>query len=287
MGVALLAQLGAASPSPDPGSYLADAPSFSWVEEVRSTDVLEGKFSAADYAAYIQAGTASPNSVAANLTSLGFVRGFGREWGQVRTQDYLVERVFQFRDATGSRTWFRNIQAESENSSAYLGELPAASAIPNAFGVRMKLRNGDTQWRIDFVKDDLVFVVHADAAGDDMSSLAVGQATAIYKRATGSGGTRPAASVSSPPSWIGAAIVGMAVLVAIALTAAFAAAVMFARGRARTPALASAVPMSPDGNYWWDGASWRDAGVEVPPGAQRSPDGAYWWDGQAWRRVVA
>jgi hypothetical protein len=44
--------------------------------------------------------------------------------------------------------------------------------------------------------------------------------------------------------------------------------------------------MSPDGNYWWDGQSWRDATTDNPPDAQRSDDGAYWWDGRSWRPVA-
>jgi hypothetical protein len=43
--------------------------------------------------------------------------------------------------------------------------------------------------------------------------------------------------------------------------------------------------MSPDGAFWWDGQTWRDAQHEVPPAAQRSADGAFWWDGQKWRAV--
>jgi len=43
--------------------------------------------------------------------------------------------------------------------------------------------------------------------------------------------------------------------------------------------------MSPDGNYWWDGQTWRDASREAPPAALRSLDGYYWWDGRTWRTV--
>jgi hypothetical protein len=41
--------------------------------------------------------------------------------------------------------------------------------------------------------------------------------------------------------------------------------------------------MSDDRHYWWDGAEWRRADQEVPPGARRSDDGHYWWDGLEWR----
>src|SRR5439155_724369 len=48
---------------------------------------------------------------------------------------------------------------------------------------------------------------------------------------------------------------------------------------------AGAVQMSDDGNYWWDGQTWRDAAHETPPMAQRSGDGTLWWDGRTWRPV--
>jgi hypothetical protein len=46
---------------------------------------------------------------------------------------------------------------------------------------------------------------------------------------------------------------------------------------------APALRLSPDRRYWWDGTTWRDATLAIPPGAQRSPDGTMWWDGVEWR----
>jgi len=48
---------------------------------------------------------------------------------------------------------------------------------------------------------------------------------------------------------------------------------------------AGAIQLSEDGNYWWDGQTWRDSSREVPPTAQRSFDGVTWWDGRSWRPV--
>jgi hypothetical protein len=45
----------------------------------------------------------------------------------------------------------------------------------------------------------------------------------------------------------------------------------------------SAMRLSPDGRYWWDGTAWRDADHVAPPLVTRSPDGLYWWDGAGWR----
>ena len=258
VGVALVAQIGAASPTPDLAGYLVDAPSFSWIEQVRSSHTLEGEFSADEYGTYGQSTTA-----AANLKSRGFVRGFGREWAQIQTDDYLVERVFQFGDATGATDWLRGVQAQSVQGTEYLGDIAEASAIPNAFGVRRKLSGGGTQWRIDFVKDNLVFVVHADADTNDLSSLALGQANAIYKRASGAV-PASAPSARSLPSWFAGALIGTSVLIVILVGAAVVAALLLTRRTRRSP-VPSSVQMSPDGAYWWDGARWRQVATDPPP----------------------
>jgi hypothetical protein len=43
--------------------------------------------------------------------------------------------------------------------------------------------------------------------------------------------------------------------------------------------------LSPDKQYWWDGALWRSVADAPPPASQRSPDGNYWWDGSVWRTM--
>jgi len=47
----------------------------------------------------------------------------------------------------------------------------------------------------------------------------------------------------------------------------------------------TAVRLSPDGRFWWDGGAWQDTESSAPPDATRSPDGHYWWDGSRWRPV--
>ena len=66
--------------------------------------------------------------------------------------------------------------------------------------------------------------------------------------------------------------------------------VRYQRRRTRAVTMAIGMPaallqMSADGRYWWDGQTWRDAHVEIPPSAQRSADGHFWWDGRQWRPV--
>lgn len=42
---------------------------------------------------------------------------------------------------------------------------------------------------------------------------------------------------------------------------------------------------SKDRQWWWDGEQWRDAMIELPPGAVLSEAGDSWWDGEKWRSV--
>ena len=41
--------------------------------------------------------------------------------------------------------------------------------------------------------------------------------------------------------------------------------------------------LSDDRGLWWDGQTWQDTTVLIPPWAQISPDGTRWWDGVGWR----
>ena len=49
---------------------------------------------------------------------------------------------------------------------------------------------------------------------------------------------------------------------------------------------APVIPISPDGNLWSDGSTWREIASASPSTAYRSPDGAKWWDGKVWHDVV-
>jgi len=54
----------------------------------------------------------------------------------------------------------------------------------------------------------------------------------------------------------------------------------------RTLSEAPVIPISPDGNLWSDGLTWRAIANASPANAYRSPDGSKWWDGKGWHEVV-
>ncbi len=101
------------------------------------------------------------------------------------------------------------------------------------------------------------------------------------------GAVQPSGGVFAASGGVAATVVGAVLLQTVRLpkrvpvVAAPAAAVL----PAARPAAAAALTLSPDKQFWWDGASWKRAEDSAPPSAQRSPDGMYWWDGDAWRAI--
>jgi hypothetical protein len=286
----------AAAAGVDLKSLLAEPPSSDWVEAGATPTVLDGPFSAETYAAYLQAVGADTAAQAAGqisrLQRYGFAAGYAREWEQRGTQDTLVERVFEFGDSNGAGYWYSDLKIGAQTSSEYAGDIPEASAIPDSFGVVLKSKTDSFRdWRVEFMKANLVFVIHAGSYTDDLSSLAVGQAKTEYGlSATGS--PSPSATPSQAttqassrlPGLLTGAIVATVSLVVIAALIGGGLLLMSRRQRpgARAP---GSVHMSPDWAFWWDGAQWQPAAWTTPPAAPRSPDGAYWWDGRGWRPV--
>jgi hypothetical protein len=266
-------------------SLLAAAPSADWIEAGSTPTVLEGQFTAASYSAYLQSVDATPNTIEGVLNLYGFRDGYAREWEQRGTDDILTERVFEFGDSRGASYWYRDLALGVKTDSSYTSDIPAAAAIPNSFGVLLTYSDGK-QWRVEFAKGNLVFIVHADAGSDDLAALAVSQAAQEYDSAPSSTvGTAAAAKPLVPESVL---IFAGVVFALIALGALATGLAVGMRGR-RSSAFAQAragTQMSPDGAHWWDGARWRPAASDPPPSAQRSPDGAYWWDGTTWRPIA-
>ncbi len=142
-----------------------------------------------------------------------------------------------------------------------------------------------------FVKGNDFFVVAALSANDDLGNIAADQTKVQYSAApdaTIPQSQWPQSRSSTVAFNVGSLLGGGIVLVLLAGVVLFV--VGLARRSRRRTSFAGSVPgagvqMSPDGRYWWDGQSWRDAQVQVPPSAQRSADGHFWWDGKQWRPV--
>jgi len=279
----LLFGAGPAAAATDLGSLLADAPGFDWHEASGGDpNVIEGSFTAQSYGQFVGSQSGSAAATTKALEDYGFTGGYGKEWQKFPSHDLLVERVFEFSAAAGATSWFDDIKSGTESESTYQGSIAAASAVPDSFSAILKDPNFPKQWRVDFHKDNRVFVVHTDSNSGDESSLAVSQAQKEY---SGNVTSQPQA-----PSWLRPVMYGIAAALLIFLVGLVLVVLLVGRHRGSAPAPVAAsagVQMSPDGAFWWDGARWRDANTEIPPNAQRSQDGAYWWDGRTWRRAAS
>ncbi len=289
-GLALLPASAAADQ--DLRSLLADAPSSSWVEADPTPTVMDGPFTAQSYADYLQAvGVNTPTQAANNVSYLnryGFVAGYARSWEERGSQDLLVERVFAFQAGSGADFWYADIKLDSQTSTEFAGDLSGIGAIPNSFGVVLKSKDStDREFRVDFKTANYVFIVHADSYTNDLSSLAVAQATREYSMATEHASPAPSSTPvgGSPSAQATSRIVNTAIGATIALLVVALAigGTLYVLGRRRKAA--PQVQMSPDWAYWWDGLQWQPAATTTPPHAPRSPDGVYWWDGRTWRPV--
>jgi hypothetical protein len=246
----------AAVAATDLKSLLAPPPSSDWIRPASGRWLL-GPFTAQEYGVFADQISGTPGNAANNLLDDGFVNGYGDAWVETTTSDQLVERVFEFGTTSGASDWFSGVKVAGEALKARKADIGGAAQIPNSFGVDLVVPDGE-QWRVDFRKGNLVFVVHANApaAGEDLSALAVSQALDEYKGApAGTGAT--AFRSAGLPGWV--MPVGGGVIGAIFIATAGTILLIWLTGR-RRPAASAGAHLSPDGRYWWDGTTWRPTG---------------------------
>jgi len=287
--LAILLAPASAAAATDLHPLLAAPPSADWIDLPSTPKSLVGDFTAHEYAAYLQAAGSSPGAAEFDLNLYGFTRGFALEWAQRGSHDVLVERVFEFRDARGARSWWTLIRLGFKRSSQYTSDIPMPPSVPNSYGALFTWPDGTRQIRIEFWKGNVEFVIHSDSVANDLSATAVAQAVTEYANAPSHTDVPPGAG-QAVNDWLrNVGIAAGALLVAVAIVTTTT--IVLITRRRRPAALLAGGPtaatggllMSPDGAYWWDGQRWRDASVETPPTAPRSPDGVHWWDGRTWR----
>jgi hypothetical protein len=277
----LLAAVGAEAAT-DLHPLLASPPSADWIDVASSPINLVGDFTAHEYAADV----ARNSGIEFDLNLYGFTRGYALEWAQRGSNDLLVERVFEFRDVKGARSWYTLLRLIDKIYGNYTSDIPMPASVPNSYGALFTLSDGTLQSWIEFRKGNLAFEVVTDSTKNDLSATAVTQAATEYASAPSQTQVPPGAG-QAVNEWlrnIGIAVGAVVVAVAIVVTVTI---VLVTRRRRPATFLIGGPTMSPDGAYWWDGQRWREASIEAPPTAPRSPDGAHWWDGRTWRPLPA
>jgi hypothetical protein len=293
LALAPLAASASPTPSPTLDTVLAAAPGG--YTELTTSPLFHGSFTAHDYAQ--ATGSSKADAIEETLNHLGFVDGYGKTWIHQATRRVLVEAVMAFTGAKGARSWLTAAEAGDKTDATY-DHSDSISGIDPYYGAHFKYSSNSSVGDVfSFVKGNDVFVVGFVSVKDDVLNLATTQTKTQYDSApketipssqwpenASSGGSFPVLAAGLVGLLVVLAVVGVLAL-ALRRRGTLTPAMAGAAGGMGSPPIGGLVQMSGDGNYWWDGQTWRDASHEVPPTAQRSGDGALWWDGQKWHPV--
>lgn len=287
MAIAPLTVHATSRPNPSLDTVLAAPPTTDFSELTSSP--LHGKFTAHDWA-MLSGNTNDAATTEATLNRDGFVDGFGKTWAQASSGHALIEAVMAFSGGRGAHSALAGMEASDKSDTTYKSA-DTVAGITAYYGAHfVDTANQVIEDFFAFVKGNDIFGIAFVSSKDDVLTDATRQIQTQYSSAPGS--TIPTSewpenlspASSFPVALFGA---GLGFIIVVAGVVAF----LVLRRRAPVPspyasfAPALSLQMSPDGNYWWDGQSWRDAAQEAPPSAQRSTDGFYWWDGRMWRPV--
>jgi hypothetical protein len=272
---------------PAPGGYTGQ----------RST-VLSGSFTSQNLSSGW--GTRSAEAQAA-LEQDGFIDGYGITVVNETAQRALIEYIVAFGGGKGAMDWLSYAEAGDKADPTYQ-HADSISGIGLYYGEHNVYPSHDVSDAFAFVKGNDFFVVGFESTQDDVLNLAMSRAKNQYDSAPAS--TIPTAqwpeNFKTPASSQDAAsqntaialggLIGIVFILALVVGVVWLVVALVRRSRPRLTASDggtwSAVHLSPDGGYWWDGQGWRDAAHEVPATAQRSADGNFWWDGRQWRPVA-
>jgi len=293
--------LAAPTPSPSLDGVLAAPPAADFSELPATTQgIFAGAFDAKGYVTI--SGTPDPANDQRTMEHDGFLTGFGKTWLQRSKNHVLVEAVLAFNGGDGANKWMHQAEAADKALPSYKSAL-TVSGVPAYYGAHLfEASSGLYSDGFVVVKGNDAFLVVFASRKDDLANTAQTQAKKQFDaapEATIPKSEWPETQVAKTA--LGIAQIGIGVIVAILIIALIAVALVlrsrrrpmlqpvpmqggFVAAPAAVPA-AAAFQMSDDRRSWWDGATWRDAEHEAPPGAQRSNDGQFWWDGIAWRPI--
>jgi hypothetical protein len=269
---------------------LAYPPAADYIEVPASSTVLDGPFTAQQYADYATANGQNGSRIVTSLRLTGFKRGYARTWVERGTHRVLIERVFELSSGSGAKTFYDRTKLGTQVEQGYLGLIDTPPTLGDSFGAKLD-EAGPPPFHdcvAALLKGNDVYEVVLGSETEDLTSELLSQLGAMYE--TTPPETIPRSqwtdalttAVTNTPGLATSALAA-GVIVLVFILGLLVLIVVLVRRGSRPQIVPIAASMSPDGRYWWDGWRWRDASFDPPPMAPRSPDGAYWWDGRMWR----
>lgn len=257
--VALLPAVALATSTPDPQTLrraLVGPPDPSWIESTPGTpDTLEGSFDATYYVNLSWDDQATRDDVRNRLAFDGFLGGYGRTFEKMSTKSWIVEDVKAFPDFERAISFWAWSKTEFHDDTSTVD----ASAILNSFADEYTT-SGFYGTEVLFPKNTYVYTIVAGSYTAYMPKEAVAQALAAYSYvpegdvpASPAASSRGLALTATKAFQLGVAV--LAIVLVLAGVAGATAVILVAGTRNRQPAVQTR--LSPDGNYLWDGTTWR------------------------------
>jgi hypothetical protein len=279
-----LTGLASATPSPSLSGILAPPPSADYAEsDPTVAGVFDGPFDAKSFVS--KTGSSKAAEIQATLERDGFVDGYARTWTAKSSQHFLLEYVMAFGGSDGAKRWLRSAEVADKADPNYQHAL-TLTGIDTYYGEHIFYASSKAYGDgFAFVKGNDFFTVIFASAADNLGTAAGDQAKVQFDSAPAY--TIPPAQQTAPqPLAFDAGTLSADVVVFVFIVGLILLVVSRMRPSLRRRAIpSSALQLSPDGRYWWDGQAWKDSQLEIPATAQRSADGQLWWDGRAWRQV--
>jgi len=177
----VLASMTAAQGSVDLAEILAPPPSADYAHAATSENVLNGAFTAHQYALWLARTASDVSGIEGDLNQKGFKRGYARSWVALSStkaspgssrQNWLVETVEEYGSGSGAQARYAGIVSYTRGGGDdFVHEIE--TPIPKAFGAL--IFSGFTYF-VMFVKGNDVYIVRMESDVDDMTAMTVAQA---------------------------------------------------------------------------------------------------------------
>lgn len=181
----VLASMTVAQGSVDLAEILAPPPSADYADVAPSETVLNGAFTAHQYALWLARTASDAGGIEGVLVQEGFQRGYARSWSSLSSTkpspgssryDWLVETVEEYGSANGAQARYAGVVSYTKaGADDYVREIE--TSIPRSFGA--VIFSGYSYF-VMFVKGNDVYIVRMESDLDDMTALTVHQAQAQF-----------------------------------------------------------------------------------------------------------